>query len=433
MTPKLKGFEFIRRLGEESGFGEVWLARDVNLQKERAVKLLPRDRYTQENIEMLIDEARKMAQLPKHRNRVQVHSLFPGITNCFLVMEYVEGGALSKQTSRQAPMIWGRAARYVAGVAEALLEIHANGMLHRDIKPANIFLDTEHDEALLGDFGLACLADRAITRAGTRGYIAPEVPTGRASVKSDVYSLAATLFHLVTGSPPSTADPPANSTHWAQLPIEMQQVILAGMDPELDKRVDLATFLSMLREARWKALTEQVLHSPECLRSQVKLQASVTAAKAHDPTTFYALVEKNRWPVRLETGDFVKIEASANADGYHTVLLLGASGNLEVALPRATALNNRFAASQRHSLIIKLTPPEGTERILILWSRKDVKQTSRQWCQWVETVGLGTTEEDKSDIQRHIRDIEIVGSKAGSPPQGNWRALVIAVPHGPPS
>jgi eukaryotic-like serine/threonine-protein kinase len=87
-------------------------------------------------------------------------------------------------------------------VGEGLLEVHAQGIVHRDVKPANILWEPKKDEAILTDFGVgARLADPA-TVAGSLPYMAPEAYDGQVSPAHDVYSLASTLFHLVTGSLP---------------------------------------------------------------------------------------------------------------------------------------------------------------------------------------------------------------------------------------
>src|SRR5262245_19295173 len=114
-APKLDGFDFLQFLGG-GGFGEVWLARDRTLNVFRAVKVLPKGHVRASLVRRLVEEAQKLARLPKHRNQVQVFLCKDGITNCFLVMEYVAGGPLSRLTSPERPLPWGRAARYVAGV-----------------------------------------------------------------------------------------------------------------------------------------------------------------------------------------------------------------------------------------------------------------------------------------------------------------------------
>jgi tRNA A-37 threonylcarbamoyl transferase component Bud32 len=428
--PRLDGFEFLELLGK-GAFGEVWLAQDLTLGVQRAIKVVPRDRFRESEVQRLIAEGQKMARFPKHRNRVGVHFAKAGITNCFLVMEYVAGGALSKETHPEKPMPWVRATRYVAGVGDGLLEVHARGLVHRDIKPANILLDPEADEALLGDFGIATLEGLSPGPAGTEGYMAPELVnhTAPASAKSDVFSLAATLFHLVTGQKLSATHSPGDCAGWAQLPIELRSVILAGMESDPDRRSDLPTFLGVLREARGKELAERILRHPECQRCKVKLQVSVEVAKADAPTVFHPLASEGSIPLPVATGDLVKVEAAASANGYHTVLILGSSGELHVAFPRPAEPQNHFAAGQRHSLLLQLTPPAGTERILVLWSRKEVRRTPAEWSRRLENAKFGHTGPEEGSQETRVRGIEVVGSMAGPIPEGNWRAVVIPVPH----
>jgi hypothetical protein len=423
--PKLDGFEFLEYLGGGT-FGQVWKALDVKMQVLRAVKVLHKERFRECDAQRLLQEARTLAQLPKHRNRVAVHYLKDGITNTFLVMDYVSGGALSSQTLPERPLPWACAARYVAGAADALRDVHARGLLHRDIKPANVLWDPETDEAVLGDFGLSVSVDRAGRGAGTKGYIAPEVFRGAASPKSDVYSLAATLLHLVTGERARENALPADYSNWVSVPEELRQVILAGLESDPDRRADLPTFLGLLREARWQALCHRVLRQMPAPAGAVRLQAAVAIARAHDPETFFPLSPRGGPVLEVYTGDYVKVEAVASADGYHVVLVLGSSGELDIALPRPTEPYHRFAAGQRHSLLFRLTPPAGTERILILWSRERPTRTLPQWRHWLERVESGAEEGRRP---APMRGLEVLGSEPHAPPEGNWRALVIPVTH----
>jgi serine/threonine protein kinase len=199
--PKLAGFEFLKCLGQ-GAFGQVWKARDLGLDVLRAVKIVDPSVFREQDARRLLAEARAVAGLPHHPNRVVVHQIKDGITNCFLIMDYVAGGSLDRLSSPEQPMPWPRAVRYITGVGDGLLEVHRRGLLHRDIKPSNILLDTDRDEAVLCDFGLVAAAGGWPEVAGTRAYMAPEVRRhGRASARSDVYSLAASLLYLVTGSP----------------------------------------------------------------------------------------------------------------------------------------------------------------------------------------------------------------------------------------
>jgi serine/threonine-protein kinase len=425
--PKLDGFEFLDYLGGGT-FGQVWKALDLKMKVLRAIKVLDKERFRECNARRLLAEAQTMAQLPKHRNRVAVHHFKEGVTNCFLIMDFVSGGALSRRTSPGQPLPWGQATRYAAGVADALKDVHARGLLHRDIKPDNILWDPDLDEAVLGDFGIAVSVELAARGGGTRGYIAPEVYQGVASPKSDVYSLAATLLHLVTSERPKENARLDDYAHWASLPEELRQVLQSGLEPDPDRRVDLPTFLALLREARWKALTDRMLADLPSSSGTVRLQAAVAVAEADRPSAFRPLLQNGR-PVPARTGDFVKIEAQADADGYLTVLILESSGQLEVGLPCPTEPHNHFQAGQRCNLIFRLSPPVGTERILIHWSAQEVQRTPSQWLQWVERTGHTTENPDSGAPEVRVRGMDLLRVKKGPAPEGQRRILVIPVPH----
>src|SRR5262249_23770044 len=151
------------------------------------------------------------------------------------------GGSLADRLRRQGPLPWHEAARYVADVAEGLALAHARGIVHRDIKPDNILRDTECDEALLTDFGIAAHLTQAATVAGTPPYTAPEAYEGRALPGMDVFSLAATLFHLTTGEAPFVGDTipalrvqaarglPDPDTRCSTMPADLERVVRAGL------------------------------------------------------------------------------------------------------------------------------------------------------------------------------------------------------------
>src|SRR5262249_58218197 len=112
--------------------------------------------------------------------------------------------------------------------------------------------------------------------------------------RSDVYSLAASLLHLVTGGPPrpppaGETSPDADGVCWpADVPEEVRAVIAAGMEPDPGRRVDLPRFLGMLREARWQRLAKEVLRRQPGEPAPVRLQATVAVAPAHAPDSVTA-------------------------------------------------------------------------------------------------------------------------------------------------
>src|SRR5262249_41459635 len=155
-------------------------------------------------------------------------------------------------------------------------------------------------------------------------------------------------------------------------------------------------------------------------------------APADAPNSFTLLPAQELPRRRLRTGDLVRIESMASADRYQTILLLGSSGNVEVVLPRPNAEANFFAAGQPHRLLLLLTPPEGRERVLVVWSRADVRRSAHEWQRWLERRDEELVQAAPKEPRRAVRGMEVVGSAAGLPPQGSWRALVIPLDHASP-
>ena len=166
------------------------------------MKLLRRGEWSESHEANTTEEARKMSLLPKHPNRVEVHDIKRNITNCSLVMEYVNGGTLSVGAAEQSSAVGG-AVRYVLDAAKGLVGIHEKEMIHRDIKPNNILYDNDNDRGVLGDFGFAASLTEIDDIVGTRHFTESEVQNGsKASKESDIYSLCATLCYLVSGKLP---------------------------------------------------------------------------------------------------------------------------------------------------------------------------------------------------------------------------------------
>ncbi|MFV0523203.1 MAG: serine/threonine-protein kinase [Acidimicrobiales bacterium] len=192
----LEGFEPIRRLGG-GGFGEVWLARQTNVDREVAIKVghAPIDDKTaQLRFER---ECIALGRLTGHPNIIDVYTVgqLPD-GRPFLVLEYVSGGTLW-QRFRDEAIPEPELRRVGREIAEALIVAHDAGILHRDLKPENIFL-RPNGQAVLGDFGIARLHDGANTTAqaitASVAYAAPEILAGRTpSVASDVYGVGICL------------------------------------------------------------------------------------------------------------------------------------------------------------------------------------------------------------------------------------------------
>ena len=185
--PSIPDFEPVALLGI-GGMGAVYVARQISLGRDVAVKVVP-SRGT------LPEEARTVAQL-HHPNIVQVYSAGGDAETAWFAMELVNGESADRRKFSSIEDV----ARLGIAVAEALAYAHRCGILHRDVKPSNIFVG-ESDMVKLGDFGLSCLAAKGVKdKSGTERYMAPEVRNGgEVSETSDQYSLGITLRELAEG------------------------------------------------------------------------------------------------------------------------------------------------------------------------------------------------------------------------------------------
>lgn len=217
----------------QGGFGITYLGEQISLERKVAIKeffmkeLCNRDMDTSQisvgshgSIDVVerfrqkfIKEARNIAKL-KHRNIISIIDIFEDNGTAYYVMEYVEGGSLADKVSEGALPV-DVAVRYIRQVASALALVHSKHMMHLDIKPANILVD-EDDNAVLIDFGLSKRYDNeghqtSTTPVGLSHGYAPMEQYRRGGVSSfspatDIYSLGATLYKLVTGIRPPEAD-----------------------------------------------------------------------------------------------------------------------------------------------------------------------------------------------------------------------------------
>jgi hypothetical protein len=208
---QLARYRLLQKLGE-GGMGAVWLAYDTKLDRHVALKLLPPQRlHDADAVARFRREAKALAQL-SHPGIVQAYDSDAEGGQHFLVMEYVEGLSLARLLKEQGKLSPGLAADYVHQAALALQHAHEKGLVHRDLKPGNLLLTADGRVKLL-DLGLARflqdqLGDTALTLEGygmgTPDYAAPEQfrDARRADVRSDVYALGCTLYHLLAGRVP---------------------------------------------------------------------------------------------------------------------------------------------------------------------------------------------------------------------------------------
>src|SRR5262245_49454409 len=204
---EIHGYRLLEVVGR-GAMGTVYRAQHLGLNREVAIKILRPDLAgDRTQIERLKAEAAMLASLD-HENIVR--ALDAGESNGFpyVVMEYVEGESLRDRLRREGPLPEAEALRIARALADALERARRMGVVHRDVKPGNVLL-TRAGSPKLMDLGLAKgPIDLGLTQhgatVGTPQYIAPEqaLDPKKADTRSDIYSLGATLYAMLTGEPP---------------------------------------------------------------------------------------------------------------------------------------------------------------------------------------------------------------------------------------
>jgi eukaryotic-like serine/threonine-protein kinase len=287
LTGCLGDYCIVREIGR-GGMGVVYEAEQISLQRRVALKVLPfASALDARHLQRFKNEAQAAAHL-HHQNIVPVYAVGCERGVHYYAMQYIEGHTLAAvidagkkgvppllegETQSLAALATERSAKvekpmrgaaYLAvQAAEALEYAHQMGIIHRDIKPANLLLDTRHN-LWIADFGLAHIqGDARLTRTGdllgTMRYMSPEQALGRGPVdqRSDVYSLGATLFELLTLQPAfcgkdrqellrqiAFEEPLALRKADTAIPVELETIVLKAMAKEPDGRYSRAQDLA---------------------------------------------------------------------------------------------------------------------------------------------------------------------------------------------
>jgi serine/threonine protein kinase len=206
---EIPGYEMLEQLGQ-GAMGTVFKARQLSMNRLVAIKKLnPRLVAKPDLLKRLEREAHLAAKL-SHNNIVQAIDVGRAGNIHYLVMEYVPGTTIKQELEEGKVYSEKEAVEIILQIAQAVQHAYRRGLIHRDIKPANIII-TLDGIAKLADLGMAReTEDRALAKAekglamGTPYYMAPEQIRGREDidVRADIYSLGATLYHMVTGRPP---------------------------------------------------------------------------------------------------------------------------------------------------------------------------------------------------------------------------------------
>jgi serine/threonine protein kinase len=263
-----KRYRVLTRIGS-GGMGLVYRVEHIQLGKIAAMKVLHADTARDaEAVRRFRTEAQAVSRL-SHPNIVQTFDFGQSEGALYLVMEYVRGEDLAAIVQRDGPLPFERAAPLFVQICSALTDAHESGVIHRDLKPENIVVVQRRGEmahAKVLDFGLAKLRERTdgadVTSGGqvigTPYYMSPEqVRSEPLDVRTDVYSLGATLYRVLTGTPPFQAPTPVGVlTKHITDPLEPPRVRAPELNLPKEADAIVARAMAKSREDRYASAAE---------------------------------------------------------------------------------------------------------------------------------------------------------------------------------
>jgi serine/threonine-protein kinase len=251
---KIPGYKILGKLGA-GAMATVFKAKQLSLDRVVAIKVLPR-KFTSnpQFIERFYAEGRAAAQL-NHPNIVQAYDVGKAGDYHYFVMEFVDGTSVYDEIVKNKRFGEKEAVEIAIQIAEALLHAHQRGLIHRDVKPKNVML-TRSGTAKLADMGLArAISDKEAAEAeagkafGTPYYISPEQIRGEKQIgpQADIYSLGATLYHMVVGSVPFDGKNPSAVMHKH---LKAELVPPDHVNPKLSAGVSEVIEMMMAKDAK---------------------------------------------------------------------------------------------------------------------------------------------------------------------------------------
>ena len=305
----------IRRLLGQGGMGAVYLAFDPVIEREVALKVLSAEVANSDAaLQRFLREARAIGRL-NSPHVVAVYDVDQSNNRYFIVMELLSGGSVADLAERHGALPWNEACEIAAQAARGLAAAHAAGMIHRDIKPANL-MRTADGLVKVVDFGLSkatAAADdprNAVTMAGqilgTPQYMSPEqFESAELDARTDIYSLGATLFELLTGRFPYdecrtilqimtahlSKPPPVPTEFVVTIPAECNRIVARAMAKNLAERYATAAEMAKDLEALLAGnVEESILVDDE---SEVDSDRPLATAVIVEPSKLQAAVFKD--------------------------------------------------------------------------------------------------------------------------------------------
>ena len=294
---RLGGYRLVRQLGS-GAMADVYLAEQESLARQVAVKVLRPETVRQETaVQRFAQEARAAAGLV-HGNIVQIHEVACVEGVHFLAEEYVAGPTLKTWLTVRGPLDARQAVTVLGQVGSALARAAEQGVVHRDIKPENLLV-TSGGDVKVADFGLARvltgpegmdLTQDGMT-LGTPLYMSPEQAEGRpVDARSDLYSLGATVYHLLAGKPPFDGPTPLAV---AMAHINQPATPLATLRPDLP-----AGLCAIIDTLLAKQLVARFASPTDLLHAVAEIEPAVAAGPRHLPSAL-AWTDPAEWAAVL--------------------------------------------------------------------------------------------------------------------------------------
>ncbi len=290
---RIPGYKILGKLGS-GAMATVFKAQQITLDRLVAIKVLPR-KYNEnaQFIERFYAEGRAAATL-NHPNIVQAYDVGKAGEYHYFVMEFVDGRTVYDDIVKHKRFAESEAIDLTIQVAQALQHAHERGIVHRDVKPKNIMIN--HEGIIkLADMGLArAMSDKEAAEAesgkafGTPYYISPEQIRGETSIgaPADIYSLGATLYHMLTGSVPFDAKSPSSVMHkHLKTPLVPPDHVNPKLSVGISEIIEM--MMSKSRRGRYKNCEDLLVD----LRAVQSGGAAVIAHKEFHPDDLASLVQ----------------------------------------------------------------------------------------------------------------------------------------------
>jgi parallel beta-helix repeat protein len=376
----------------QGGFAITYLALDTQLKRTVAIKelcpqgcvrdahnqvapiTLPPDQFAQIR-QRFVEEAQLVAQL-NHPGIVRIYDVFQQNNTGYMVMEYLHGETLGAKLKRAGGVLpVDEAVDYILQVCDALEVVHRAGYIHRDIKPDNI-IHCEDERLVLIDFGAArhFVANQTATYTVmlTPSYAAPEQysSAGRLDPRTDIYGLAATLYHLVTGVPPLPAldrtsgfDLPPPHLVEPEVGEALSDAILQGLAMRMDERpASVAEFAQLINEA-----LEEDLQPPASVPSSAQSPpASVPSSVQPPPASVPSSAQSPPASVPPPAQSSPMPKPTRHASAWKSVWLAGSISAVVVIL---FLISRLFVSELISPTVIELSPEDSQETIIKAFER----------------------------------------------------------------